>query len=353
MALLKTRQPWAPIVPSDSATDTLLRVRDLETRFFTRSGVVHAVNGVSFDLAHGERMAIVGESGSGKSVMSMSLIGLVSHPGRVVGGEVELNGRSLLDLSPSALNSIRGKEVAMVFQDPMTSLNPVIRVEEQIVPPMMRHLGISHAEARGRALQLLRQVGIPDEESRLRSYPHELSGGMRQRVLIAIALSCKPDLILADEPTTALDVTIQAQIVALLKQLADETGTAVLFVTHDLGLVARFAQKVAVMYAGRFVEYGPIREVFANPQHPYTKGLLSSIPSLTGARNERLTQIEGFPPDMREPAPGCAYAPRCPVATAACATERPPLTSRGPDHTAACWVTEPVRKGGVADAIHA
>ena len=243
------------------------------------------------------------------------------------------------------MNDIRGKEAAMVFQDPMTSLNPVIRVEEQIIPPMRRHLGISHDEARQRALELLRQVGIPDEERRLRAYPHELSGGMRQRVLIAIALSCKPDLILADEPTTALDVTIQAQIVSLLRHLADKTGAAVLFVTHDLGLVARFAQKVAVMYAGRFVEYGPIGEVFANPQHPYTKGLLSSIPSITGPKVARLTQIDGSPPDMRHPPQGCAFMPRCPVAIAACATSRRALTLRKPDHTAACWVTETEPRG--------
>ncbi len=256
MALLQTTRK-APILERQ-ANDTLLSVRDLETHFFTKGGVVNAVNGVSFDLARGERMAIVGESGSGKSVMAMSILGLVSYPGRIVGGDVQLNGRSLIGLPAHEMNDIRGKEAAMVFQDPMTSLNPVIRVEEQIIPPMRRHLGISHDEARQRALELLRQVGIPDEERRLRAYPHELSGGMRQRVLIAIALSCKPDLILADEPTTALDVTIQAQIVSLLRHLADKTGAAVLFVTHDLGLVARFAQKVAVMYAGRFVEYGPI-----------------------------------------------------------------------------------------------
>ena len=327
--------------PPSSRTGPLLSVRDLETRFFTKTGTVAAVNGVRFDLARGERMAIVGESGSGKSVMSMSLIGLVSHPGRVTNGEVMLNGRSLIDMTANELNRIRGKEVAMVFQDPMTSLNPVIRVEDQMVAPMMRHLGLSNHDARERAILLLKQVGIPDPEKRLRSYPHELSGGMRQRVLIAIALSCKPDLILADEPTTALDVTIQAQIVALLKDLAEQTGAAVLFVTHDLGLVARFAQKVAVMYAGKFVEYGPIREVFANPQHPYTRGLLSSIPSIDGEKVERLTQIEGSPPDMRNLPPGCPFMPRCPEATSLCATALPPLTERGRDHTAACFMTDP------------
>jgi len=333
------------------AARTLLRVRDLETRFFTKTGVVHAVNGVSFDLQRGERMAVVGESGSGKSVMALSLLRLVSYPGRIVAGDVQLNGRSLLDLSDSDLNNVRGKEVAMVFQDPMTSLNPVMRIEDQLLPPMLRHLDISPGQARERALELMRLVGIPDEVSRLRSYPHELSGGMRQRVLIAMALSCKPDLILADEPTTALDVTIQAQIVALLKKLADETGAAVLFVTHDLGLVARFAQKVAVMYAGRFVEYGPISEVFANPQHPYTRGLLRSIPSMSGPKSTRLAQIDGAPPDMKALGEGCPFLARCPEATNLCAKERPNLSERSPDHSAACWVTDKTEKRGGLVAV--
>lgn len=346
MALLtKTRTaPANHRIVGPQSSDNLLSVRDLETRFFTNTGTVHAVNGVSFDLERGERMAIVGESGSGKSVMAMSLMRLVAHPGRVVNGEVMLNGRDVLELGSKDLQQLRGGEMAMVFQDPMTSLNPVMRIEDQIVPPMMRHLKITRAEAVERALEMLRLVGIPDEASRLRAYPHELSGGMRQRVLIAIALSCKPDLILADEPTTALDVTIQAQIVALLKKLAEDTGAAVLFVTHDLGLVARFAQKVAVMYAGRFVEYGPIREVFASPQHPYTRGLLRSIPSMTGGRGERLAQIEGAPPDMKALGDGCPFMSRCPDATSRCA-ERPPLTLRGPNHSAACWVTDGTEEG--------
>jgi peptide/nickel transport system ATP-binding protein len=332
----------------EAATETapVLRVSGLETRFFTKTGVVNAVNGVTFDLQPGERMAIVGESGSGKSVMAMSLLRLVSYPGRIVAGDVEINGRSIMELTPKELNRVRGREVAMVFQDPMTSLNPVIRVGDQLMPPMMRHLGLTQHEARERALELLRTVGIPDEASRLNSYPHELSGGMRQRVLIAIALSCKPDLILADEPTTALDVTIQAQIVALLKRLAEDSGAAVLFVTHDLGLVARFAQKVAVMYAGRFVEYGPVGDIFANPQHPYTRGLLESIPPMTGAKLDRLPQIEGAPPNLKELGDGCAFANRCPLVETRCTAERPPLTQRGPAHTAACWVTAEEKKGG-------
>ena len=321
-------------------SDYVLRVRDLTTKFFTKTGTVDAVSGVSFDLKRGERMAVVGESGSGKSVMAMSLIRLVSYPGRIVEGDVELNGRSVMDLSTNELNRVRGKEAAMVFQDPMTSLNPVIRIEDQMVPPMMRHLGLSQREAHERALELLRMVGIPDEADRLNAYPHEMSGGMRQRVLIAIALSCKPDLLLADEPTTALDVTIQAQIVALLRQLADETGTAVLFVTHDLGLVARFAQKIAVMYAGRIVEQGDVNEIYSNPQHPYTRALLKSVPPLSGARQDRLAQIEGAPPDLKNLGTGCAFAPRCTLVTGRCTEERPPLEERGADHVAACFVTK-------------
>jgi len=225
----------------------------------------------------------------------------------------------------------------MVFQDPMTSLNPVIRIRDQMVPPMRRHLGLDTEAALRRAVDLLQQVGIPDPAARVNAYPHELSGGMRQRVLIAMALSCGPDLIIADEPTTALDVTIQAQIVALLKQLSEDTGTAVLFVTHDFGLVARFAHTIAVMYAGRIVEHGPAREVFSHRHHPYTRALLRSIPTIAGVKPERLAQIEGAPPDMAHLSPGCAFLPRCPVALVKCAVERPDLLERAPGHSAACW----------------
>jgi len=318
----------------------LLSVSDLHTRFFTRTGVVKAVNGVSFDLAPGERMAIVGESGSGKSVTAMSLLRLVTYPGRIVEGSVRLEGREVLEMSASELNQVRGGEIGMIFQDPMMSLNPVLRVADQILPPMRRHLGLSQAEAYDRALELLRQVGIADAADRLRSYAHELSGGMRQRVLIAMAISCRPKLLIADEPTTALDVTIQAQIIALLKELAEATGTAILLVTHDLGLVARFAQKVAVMYAGRLVETAPVREIFARPEHPYTRGLLGSVPPLTGPRLARLTQIEGSPPDLRDAGEGCAFAPRCPEAISLCSTTTPALTVRSRGHEAACWVSD-------------
>ncbi|MDZ7728061.1 MAG: dipeptide ABC transporter ATP-binding protein [Dehalococcoidia bacterium] len=304
-------------------TATLLDVNNLEVRFFARRGEVHAVNGVSFNLERGERMAVVGESGSGKSVMTMSLIKLVAYPGKITGGHVLLDGEDVLDLSDRELTHVRGQRVAMVFQDPMTSLNPVMRIEDQLVAPMMRHLGLSRSEAKARGVELLGQVGIPGPELRISAFPHELSGGMRQRVLIAMALSCKPDIILADEPTTALDVTIQAQIIALMKQLAADTGVSVIFVTHDLGLVARFAQKVAVMYAGRIVEYGPTSELFKNPQHPYTRGLIESIPTTIGAKVDRLVQIPGTPPDLSDPPPGCPFAPRCSDVVDRCWEERP------------------------------
>ena len=321
-----------------TSSNTLLEVDDLQVKFFTQRGTVHAVNNVSFTLERAERMAIVGESGSGKSVMTMSLLRLVAHPGRIVGGRVTLAGRDILSLSERELKQVRGRQAAMVFQDPMTSLNPVMRVGEQMVAPMVRHLGLSKTDAKHRAVELLGQVGIPGPELRISAYPHELSGGMRQRVLIALALSCRPGLILADEPTTALDVTIQAQIIVLLRELAEQTGTSVIFVTHDLGLVARFAQKVAVMYGGRIVEFGPTDRIFANPQHPYTQGLLKSIPTTAGERVDRLVQIPGSPPDLREPGTGCSFAPRCPHVMSRCSDERPGLALRETGHTTACWI---------------
>jgi len=326
----------------------LLVVKDLHTHFHTEGGTVRAVGGVSFELGRGERLAVVGESGSGKSAMAMSLLQLVSYPGRVVGGSVTLEGRDLLAMSERQRNEVRGKEIGTVFQDPMTSLDPVMTVEDQLVHTMRRHLKLDRRKAAARAVELLRQVGIPDPEARVKCYPYELSGGMRQRVLIAMALSCKPKLILADEPTTALDVTIQAQIVELLKTLSVETGTAMLFITHDLGLVARFAQKVAVMYAGRIVEFGTVRDLFSNPQHPYTQSLLSTIPRAHGKKGDRLLQIRGFPPDMRKPLAGCAFAARCPAATAACEVEPPPLSARSATQRAACFVDGGLRAGATA-----
>ena len=317
----------------------LLRVEDLAVEFRTRRGIFKAVDGVSFDLAEGERLSIVGESGSGKSVMSMSLMQLVAHPGRIVRGSATLDGVDLLKLQGKALRDTRGSRVTMVFQDPMTSLNPVMRIAEQIVAPLRRHLGMGSAAARERAIELLRLTGIPDAERNIQAYPHELSGGMRQRVLIAMAVACRPRLLIADEPTTALDVTIQAQIVSLLKSLSEEFGTSVIFVTHDLGLVARFAHRVAVMYAGRIVEFGPVEQIFERPQHPYTRGLLHSLPAIAGERPERLEQIDGQPPSLADLPQGCAYALRCPDALASCATERPELVYRAEGHRAACWAT--------------
>lgn len=320
--------------------EAVLQVDDLHTHFFTEAGVVKAVNGVSFELKRGERVAIVGESGSGKSAMAMSLIRLLAFPGKVVSGEVIIGGRDITKLAEGELNDIRGSEVGTIFQDPMSSLDPVMRVSEQMVPPIMRHLSLSRRDAHAVAVRWLDKVGIPDAASRIDAYPFEMSGGMRQRVMIAMALSCNPRLIIADEPTTALDVTIQAQIVELLKNLTAETGTAMLFITHDLGLVARFANKVGVMYAGKIVEFGPATEVFARPRHPYTQSLLRTIPNASGAERERLLQIPGFPPDMRAPPTGCAFADRCAGAHERCALSAPDLTYRNVDHSAACWLPE-------------
>jgi len=325
-------------------TTAMLRVRELRTEFATEGAVVRAVNGVSFDLRPGERMAIVGESGSGKSAMAMSLVRLISYPGVIAGGSVELDGEELLAKSEREMNRIRGSRIGTVFQDPMSSLDPVMRIEDQMIPAMRKHLGLTEKAARLRAVELLAQVGIPDPEGRLRNYPFELSGGMRQRVLIAMALSCKPQLLIADEPTTALDVTIQAQIVELLKGLSESTGTAMMFITHDLGLVARFAQRVAVMYAGKIVEIGRVEDLFANPKHPYTQSLLRTIPGIGGTETRRLAQIKGFPPDMRNPVVGCAFKERCPVAESRCFEAAPDLEEREAEgHRAACW-----RPGGIA-----
>ncbi len=328
------RQP-----PLAQSGEPLLSVRDLSVEFRTRRGVVQAVNQVSFQIQPGERLAVVGESGSGKSVMSMALLQLVSYPGRIISGQAILEGRDLLALRGSELRAVRGSKVTMVFQDPMTALNPVARVADQIIAPLRRHLGLNSVAATARAIEALRQTGMPDPERNINAYPHELSGGMRQRVLIATAIACQPRLLIADEPTTALDVTIQAQIVALIKTMSEQLNSAVLFVTHDMGLVARFAHRVAVMYGGRIVESGPVAELFRNPQHPYTQGLLASIPTIGGEKPGRLMQIEGTPPDLAQLPPGCSFAPRCDQAIARCQELCPELSLRGFDHHAACWAT--------------
>jgi len=314
----------------------LLSVRGLRTTFRAEDGEFAAIEDVGFDLAEGEVLGIVGESGSGKSVTALSILRLIpSPPGRIAAGEVRLDGQDLLTLSERRMREIRGAEIAMIFQEPMTSLNPVLTVGEQIVETIRYHERIGAQAAACRALDLLDQVGIPSPAQRLGEYPHQLSGGMRQRVMIAIALSCNPRLLLADEPTTALDVTIQAQILELLRSLQERFGMAVILITHDLGVIAEFVDRVIVMYAGRVVESAGVHAIFEQPLHPYTEGLLGSIPSLDDER-ERLQAIPGVVPSPFELPPGCRYAPRCPYAREACAAEDPPLLALRPDHRAAC-----------------
>ena len=302
----------------------VLDVKGLKTVFRTRGGEVHAVNAVSFHVAPGELLGVVGESGSGKSVTMMSLIGLLpSPPADVRAGVVLLNGRDILKVSAEELRDIRGGKIGFVFQDPMTSLNPVFTVGMQIMEPLRRHLGMTKAQAKARAAELLDLVGIPDARERLKSYPHQFSGGMRQRVMIAIALACDPDVLIADEPTTALDVTIQAQILELVKGLRQTLGMAIIWITHDLGVIAGIADRVMVMYGGQVVEQAPVKELFANPQHPYTRALLKTIPALTGAREKRLSVIEGQPPIMLTSPEACPFRDRCAHAFDRCARENP------------------------------
>jgi oligopeptide transport system ATP-binding protein len=317
----------------------LLEVKDLRTQFFTQDGVVHAVNGISYTLDEGETLGIVGESGCGKSVGVMSLIRLIPMPpGRVVGGEVWFDGRNLLTLDDDEIRQVRGNRIAMIFQDPMTSLNPVLTIGRQISEALELHLDMDKQQARQRAQELLELVGIPGAESRLDDYPHQFSGGMRQRVMIAMGLSCKPKLLIADEPTTALDVTIQAQIVDLVKKLRDEIGMAIIWITHDLGVVAGLADRMIVMYAGFIVEEASVKELYANPRHPYTLGLLGSLPRLDEDRPERLRSIEGLPPDLIDLPPGCPFYARCAWRVERCLQENPPLEALGPQHRLACWV---------------
>ena len=317
---------------------TLLQVNNLRTHFFTEEGVVRAVDGVTWHLDEGETLGLVGESGCGKSVTAMSILRLIPNPpGRIVDGEIMFEGRDLLQVSDSEMRSIRGNEIAMVFQEPMTSLNPVLTIGAQIRESIQLHLGLGEDEATARAVELLELVGIPEAEVRITDYPHQFSGGMRQRVMIAMALSCNPKLLIADEPTTALDVTIQAQILEIMANLSQEFGTAVLVITHNLGVVARYADRVNVMYAGEIVESGTAVDVFKRAQHPYAVGLLESVPRLDETEHRRLATIEGQPPLLVDPIPGCAFEPRCAWAIEKCATEKPPLEEKEPGHTAACW----------------
>ncbi len=316
----------------------LLRVRDLSVSFRTPRGTVRAVQSLSFDLAAGETLAIVGESGSGKSVTALSLLRLIPDPpGRIDSGEILFEGRDLLKLVDAGIRAIRGDRIAMIFQEPMSSLNPVLTVGTQVGEPIRLHRKASWAVALEQVKTLLEKVSIPDAASRLDSYPHQYSGGMRQRVMIAMALACAPQLIIADEPTTALDVTVQAQILAILKQITREVNSALILITHDLGVVARYADRVAVMYGGRIVETAPARELYAQPRHPYTRGLMDSVPRLDDAANKRLVPIEGQPPDLSKLPPGCAFAPRCRHALDRCRAERPMLERAGERHFKACF----------------
>ena len=319
---------------------TLLEVRDLQTHFFTDSGVVKAVDGVSYDLEEGETLGLVGESGCGKSVSALSVMRLVADPpGRTIGGEVIFDGEDLLKLPGYRMRQIRGGKIAMVFQEPMTSLNPVLTVERQLTESLQLHLGMGRADSRREAVRRLEQVGIPDPQRRIKQYPHQFSGGMRQRVMIAMALSCNPRLIIADEPTTALDVTIQAQILELMKSLSREFGVSLIVITHNLGVVARYADRVNIMYAGKIVERGSAREIYGNPKHPYTLGLLNSVPRLDLPRREKLDPIQGQPPDLVNLPEGCSFRPRCRYAIDRCANEIPQLESVGDGHLSACFVS--------------
>ncbi len=334
--------------------EPLLQIKELETHFFTSEGVVRAVNGVSYDVQPGETLGLVGESGSGKSVSALSLMRLIPNPpGKIVGGEVVFDGESLLDVDDARMREIRGNDIAMVFQEPMTSLNPVLTIGRQLTEALELHLGLKRRDAESRAVELLHLVGIPAAEERLHDYPHQFSGGMRQRVMIAMALSCDPKLLLADEPTTALDVTIQAQVLEVMARLSRELGTAVIVITHNLGVVARYADRVNVMYGGRIVEAGSATDIYHNPRHAYTLGLLESVPRLD-ARTGRLIPIEGVPPDLTNLPPGCAFEPRCRFATDICREERPELTEVREGHKMACWhpdeVGEEARKQVLAAA---
>ena len=327
----------------------LLEVNGLRTHFFTSAGVVKAVDGVTFDLMEGESLALVGESGCGKSITALSIMRLIpSPPGRILAGTIRFMGDDLLQQDEKTMRDIRGNRIGMVFQEPMTSLNPVLTIGRQLTEAVQRHLDYDTDTAHARASELLELVGIPDAANRLRAYPHEFSGGMRQRVMIAMALSCNPKLLIADEPTTALDVTIQAQILELIQQVQRELGIAVIIITHNLGVVARYVDRINVMYAGRIVERGTLHQVFDEPQHPYTKGLLASVPRLDKPKGERLIPIEGMPPDLSNLPPGCAFRERCAYAIARCEDDVPEVLhvrGSGVEHHVACWAVE---TGGAA-----
>lgn len=324
-----------------SMNETILSVENLRISFHLQDRVIQAVRGVSFTLNKGETLAIVGESGSGKSVTAKSLMRLLpKQTTRITDGRIQYQNMDIASISPRELESLRGKEISMVFQDPMTSLNPTMKIGQQIMEGIVQHQNLTKAEARQKAIEMLKLVGIPNAEERMEAYPHQFSGGMRQRVVIAIALACRPNILIADEPTTALDVTIQAQILDLMKSVQEQTQMGMILITHDLGVVANMAQRVAVMYTGEIVEIGPTDEIFANPQHPYTKGLLQSMPRLDADRQEPLVPIPGSPPDVSRLGTGCAFAPRCPYVMKVCHHHAPPRTSFNDQHDTACWLQD-------------
>ena len=326
--------------------ELLLQVKDLKTHFYTEAGVVKAVDGVDLEIHKGETLGVVGESGSGKSITAMSIMRLIPvPPGKIVSGEVIFNGKDLVKASEREMMKIRGNDIAMIFQDPMTSLNPVLTVGEQIMEAIVLHQKVGRSDAKKKAIEMLKTVGIPESEIRVNNYPHQFSGGMRQRVMIAMALSCNPKLLIADEPTTALDVTIQAQILSLMNKLKDDFGTAIMLITHDLGVVAELCQKVLVMYAGNTVEYTDSRALFATPKHPYTWGLLGSLPKLDESEKQRLEPIEGHPPDLRHLPQGCNFAPRCKHKLPICEQQKPILREIEPGHMVSCFLYEVGERG--------
>lgn len=321
-------------------SEKLLEIKDERLSFFTPAGEVKALNGVSFSMEEGEVLGIVGESGSGKSVTAYSVMGLTAYPGKLIGGTINFNGHQIDKMSEKEMRKIRGNEVSIIFQDPMTSLNPVYTIGNQITEVICLHTGKSKKEAHDRAKELLELVGINEPTKRLKQYPHELSGGMRQRVMIAIALACEPKLLIADEPTTALDVTIQAQILELMQELRKKLGMSIIMITHDLGVVASMCERIAVMYAGHIVEYGTADEIFYEPKHEYTKGLIKSIPKLNVQETERLIPIEGQPVDLLNPPAGCPFAPRCANCMKICLREMPPKTELSDTHYSQCWLLQ-------------
>ncbi|MBL8692049.1 MAG: ABC transporter ATP-binding protein [Rhodospirillaceae bacterium] len=336
--------------PGAGGVEKVLEIEDLKTHFFTRDGVVRAVDGVSYHVLKGETLGVVGESGCGKSVTALSVLRLIAKPGRIVQGKIKMSGRNLLELSDEEMRSIRGNDVSMIFQEPMTSLNPVLTLGRQISETIMLHQGLSKKDAWDKSVEMLKLVRIPEAERRVHEYPFQMSGGMRQRVMIAMALSCNPKVLLADEPTTALDVTIQAQILHLMLELKEKTGTAIVLITHDLGVVAETCQRVVVMYAGKKVEEATADELFERPLHPYTVGLMKSVPRLDRAATEnpgRLMEIPGMVPSLKNMPPGCAFQPRCPFATERCKVEIPAFEMKASGHYAACFNSDKV-----AEAYH-